>query len=288
MVSRSLRAISAEQQPTHTKATIQIALKTPIGKDIVWIVVEDTDDINVYKPFLDNATTRILTSKSSDGRKGCHYVEQIVTDILNEQSTTNIFGIRDTDYTKYDSYQYPKGVFHTDYRDIEMMMFSTSSVIDHLTEWNGDFIQKYDEVISVTRIFGYMRICNYLYNLGCNFKKKIKISHVWDNSNHVLIENWKEQIQKDFINNCNKSFSLEEYNRTINEKNLNDESENDICQGHDVVRLLQYMFVENKYNESEIMRQMTISYNLSDFKLTSLYSDIDEWSKVNNKTVFIS
>lgn len=282
----SLQDFTASIAPSYTKAVIQAGLRSLQGERYVWIVVEDIDDVNVYERFFQPNITRVLTSEDENGNRGYSYVEKIVTEILAEENNPLIFGIRDTDYTRYETptHQFPPDIFTTEHRDVEMMMLASPSVQAALKAWNPALLVKLAEGEPVVRMMGYIRLCNHIYSLGCNFKKKVKISKLWDDVNHSLISNWDSELMTLFLGNCNNnynnphvSFTVEEYNLTIVEKGLENENSLDICQGHDTIRLLQYMMIHNQYNEINIMRCMTDAYELSDFRQTKLYNNIKAW-----------
>lgn len=282
----SLQDLTEDIAPSYTKAVIQAGLRSPQGERCIWIVVEDVDDVNVYERFFQPDITHVLTSENEDGNKGCSYVEEIVTEVLAEENNPLIFGIRDTDYTRYETpaHQFPPAIFTTDHRDVEMMMLAAPSVQVALNAWHPALLVKLEEGKPVTRMMGYIRLCNHIYSLGCNFKKKVKISKLWDNTSHSLITDWESVLMTLFLNHHNNSsdnphtpLTEEKYHRTIEKERLDNEDSLDICQGHDTIRLLQYMMVQNLYNETNIMRCMTNAYEISDFQQTELCNHIRAW-----------
>ena len=262
MSPRALNEVIGQSQPEYTKATILQALHTPQGVCKVWIVVEDFDDIEV--------------SENEKGQKGCIYVEKIVTEILRTNPRALIFGIRDMDYTRYEdpSHVFPPSVFVTDYRDIEMVMFSAPSVITALTAWKPRFHQAMGHCLPVARYIGYMRICNHLRNLGCNFKKKVRPSAVWNDAEHDLYPNWPKILLRAFLNNCHVPFSLKEGKAIIRDKSLGTEDWKYICQGHDLVKLLHHDLSPNE----NIRSHMAKTYSMEDFRQTRLYAEISRWA----------
>lgn len=181
-------------------------------------------------------------------------------------------------------HQFPPAIFTTDYRDVEMMMLAAPSVRTALNAWNPSLLVKLEEGKPVTRMMGYIRLCNHIYSLGCNFKRKVKISKLWDDNLHSLVADWESKLialflfyHKDTSDNPYTPFNEEKYNMTITEERLDIENSLDICQGHDTIRLLQYMMIQNQYNEANIMRHMINAYDLSDFRQTKLYNDIRSW-----------
>ena len=214
----SLQDTTGRLQPKYTKDTIKAALRTPHGAQRTWIVVEDTDDVHVYERFFDDNKTEILTSANKEGRKGCEYLETIVKEILEEEDNPLVFGIRDADYTRYADPPHitPPSIFHTDRRDIEMMMFEDPSVRAELQAWDPMILSKIEEGKPIIRTLGYMRICNHFRSLGCNFKKKVKVISVWDQVSLSLHNNWRDILLQNFIDNC--PFSQERFDQTVQEK----------------------------------------------------------------------
>ncbi|WP_291563422.1 hypothetical protein [Bacteroides sp.] len=279
-------------QPDYTKAVIKAALCTPRGMRMVWCVVEDEYDQNVFIRFFNPDTTKILTSRDEEGKRGCENVENIVSEIGDEKPMCHIFGIRDCDYTKYDSsYHCPKNVFRTDRRDIEMMMMETEPVKKDLDSWDLNFSQKIAECENPVRYLGYLRIYNDVNNIGCRFNKRIRIQLVWNQNTHSIDKNW-ETIQRDkFIAGCAaltppRNVTETDINDFISQKQLKAESQYNICRGHDMIQLLQNAMIQtNVYNETTISNRISLSYSVADFKNTSLCKDIESWAQGENVTV---
>ena len=286
----SLESLLANPSTQYTKSVIQAGLRTPVGETVTWIVVEDSDDVDVYQPLFKEDSVRILTSAYNvDGQeqKGCSFLEKIVEEILTEEDNPSILGIRDADYTRYEVpvHVFPQNVFHTDHRDVEMMLLSSDSVQTDLEAWNPLFLSKLEEGKMVTRKLGYMRICNHLYSLGCNFKHKVKLSKLWDSRNHSVLSNWEQVLMDLFLTNCGNNENLEEpftdekFNAVVEEKGLEQESHWNVAQGHDTIRLLQYMMVKNEYCEKAIMKRITQAYSFTDFQTTNLYRNLKTWEE---------
>ncbi len=271
---KSLESTVEQLQPCYTKDVILAARNTPSASRRVWIVVEGSDDIKIYEKFFNPDRTKVLPSTTSTGRRGCACLEQIVTELLAVDATILVLGIRDRDYTQFQNppYTFPPSVFVTDYRDIEMTMLATRSVISALARWNRGFVTALRRCRPVARHMGYMRICNYLGKLGCNFKKKVKVASVWDKSNKAFVPDWEECLLQLFLGNCPKSFSQQDFN-TLKCK-LAQEHDLYICQGHDMLRLLPSVMPQN----DRIRERIVDAYSQKDFCRSQLYSDISAWA----------
>ncbi len=264
-------------QPRHTKAVIKAALKSERGAKILWCVVEAEEDQTVYEKFFDSASVRIIPSHDESGKKSSHNVESIVSELHSEEQNPKVVGIRDKDYTTFDSdYVRPNNVFLTDCRDLEMMMFAAKSVVEGLSEWNKDFPAKISESLSKSRYLGYLRIYNEANKLNCRFKDKLdKMELIWDYRSQKVCDDYKAKLFSKFRENICRRLTLEELNDFIKSLELESYPDYDICQGHDVCRLLRAMMKRQPYNiQSNLFQFMVKSYSPEDFGQTNLYRNI--------------
>ncbi len=281
---------STVEYPKYTKDSIKAAMKSPMGEEIVWCVVEAPDDIAVYGKFFDAATVKLQPS-DIDGRRGCRNVETIVAELHNEVEDIKLFGIRDADYTRYtSSYVAPANVFLTDDRDVEMMMLKSSSVSTTLTE--HDFSNKINDAVSAVRYLGYLRIFNEVEQIGCPFRNKVaKTSLMWCGRSKRLKPDYKTGQFNEFKPYCDAksghSVTSEEISAWISSHALDSEPSSNICRGHDAVKLLSCMMTGTAFIDKTILQKhITDSYSFDDFSTTRLYSDISAWAAAAGVAVF--
>lgn len=270
--------------PGYSKSVVKAGLRTPSGKGKTWVIVEDFDDVRVYEKFFIKGRTVLLTSVTESGKKGgCRYVEQIVEEITVEEPQAFIMGIRDADYTGFEDnvHVFPDNIFITDCRDLEMMMLSSSSVYSSLVNWNNAFGYSIKKSLHICRLLGYLRICSHINNMNISFKKNIKVSQIWDSGAKTLKTDWFDILLNAFLQ-LSSPFSGSDLKQFIKRKGLYNVSSYSLCQGHDVLSLIQYIMIKNEYSAVNIMTKMTTGYSLSDFKKTKLYSDIMKWSTSRN------
>lgn len=280
----SLKNLLTTEIPLYTEDVIRAALKTDMGEQLVWIVVEDNDDVNLYEQLFLDSTTRILNSadknpKTEEGvLKGCEHVEKIVSAILKDFRHAKVCGIRDTDYTRFlTSYICPEAIFHTEQRDLEMMMVAADSVKNALQNWNKNFLERIKACAETTRQLGYIRIYNDVANLGVKIERVVKSKDLWDQNRHSVKEGWYDTaIQQ--MNTKNAKASKENLQHLIEVLSLEQLPYENICQGHDFIRLLQLMMIQNHiYSYDAIMKRMTEAYSVEDFKQTALYRALEVW-----------
>ena len=169
-----------------------------------------------------------------------------------------------------------------------MMLLASNSVQGGLANWKRDITNLLPQVYEEARQIGYMRAANYVCNLGCNFKRKVKLSKVWDDSTHQLKDNWLEELTALFIQNCGNQqstyypYTLEKLEAFKSSRCLDTESDYNICRGHDVVWLLYSSLPQNNFDVKEITDKMIESYSESDFKVTHLFASLLNWAKRMN------
>lgn len=277
------------QEPLSTKSAIRQSLMSPAGLRVVWVVVEAEDDVDVYKKFLKPDSTVVKTSEDETGRKGYANLEVIVREVKQEEPRAHIMGIRDADYTRYeDGYEAPENVFLTDHRDLEMMMLASDSVNHSLREWAPSFDAAFKTCVPICRHFGYLRVYNSLNRLFVSFHENLKAVKYWDDSDHSLSANWKQESTSKFVSLAQGDCSVDTFIEFVTTLSLEDEDFLDICRGHDFIPMLSKALIRNHiYSETNILIKMIESYSLDDFKATRLYASILAWQEVEGVTALM-
>lgn len=286
-MSSSLKG--AVQQPIYTKASILQGLRSSKGRRIVWVVVEDIEDKLTYEKFAESSFSNIKTSEDESGHKGCEKVEKIVSEI-RAAGYKNVIGIRDSDYIRYQDEPYvcPDGVFLTDVRDLEMMLIESRSVTQKLSEEIETFPQVIQECLKICRLAGYARIMNHVLNLGCSFKKNVKLSKFWDFKTHSFVPDWEIAYLDLFLMSCNSGdVSIDGFKTFVKDRKLSLERDFYICQGHDVMDVFAYKMVHNMYAQDKMLPRMIESYSFEDFKSTNLYRATDAYLKGEGLSLWV-
>lgn len=284
-MSRSLNNFLTEEE--YALITIPLASNSPLGRKTVWIIVEDDYDKAIYSKFL-TKNCRIFNSQKSETltKKGCLNVENIVSELNSRIFGGLIFGIRDADYTRFDSnYTLPDNIFRTDYRDIEMMMFECEEVKAFFCSQYHNYTASYITSLSYAKEIGYFRIFNDVFHLGFNFKRKLKFDFLdrIDSYSHEQLNNDLAQL---FISDCS-NFSVNDFNDFRN--TIYENKDFEICRGHDVVRVI-ISIIKKDYPQN--LSKETINNNLKDnysqtsFYSSTLFSDIKAWCVSHNKIIW--
>jgi hypothetical protein len=268
----SLQSIVQNQK--YALQTIPLASSTPIGKEIVWIIVEDQDDKEIYSKFF-TKDCYIFNSQISNSNtsRGCKNVEDIVSAILNIDHSIHIFGIRDRDYTIFDpNYIIPSNVFYTDSRDIEMMMYECDDVQVFLRQSYSNFDSFYTTTLTYSREIGYLRIFNDVNQIDFNFKRNFKFDF-------LAIPNFTPtQLRSSLIQtiqNQSNGFIEQDYLNFI--YNICSYSDSLISRGHDVVKILITLIRNNtrrNINKKVFCIDLKDHYSSSSFFSSHLFQNI--------------
>lgn len=271
------------QADKYALQTIPLAVSSPIGQSIVWIIVEDEYDKLVYQKFF-TANNHIFTSikSTTDSSRGYKNVEEIVDQI---STTTNayIFGIRDADYTSFNPSYIPKdNVFLTDARDIEMMMFECDDVKKEFCDKYNDYTNIYKLSISISKEIGFYRAFNDVNEVGFSFKKKLKFDFLRDINNRddlkVVIDYLSELFSQNVVGYSTDDFSTFKHSNSSKQSFI-------LCQGHDVIRILATLLPQQIKKES-LENDLLTYYSSSCFSSSALFRDIESWCLKQDKIIW--
>lgn len=290
----------------HTLGHIHTKLRGMLGSRTTFVIVEGSDDLAFYNRFFDISKTASYysTKINKDGivqDGGCAELLNIVSTVLDEGLTDKIVGIVDTDYRKYlDDYLYPPNIFHTDHRDMEMTALSMLSVQQTLRSWITDYDGIMDGLKNMLRHAGVLRIMNDRFRLGCSFKKKVKISCIFDTSRHAVVEHWRAKYDSNFLKAClnkrKQSFlGLIKTLICISKAavfyvthSFSRESDYDVCQGHDTLQLLSLSLIDTAtFSPDAIWEKCFNAYTINDFKSTRLYASLHSWELTKSVRILI-
>lgn len=267
---------STINQTKDVEGQIRAALQTPQKCNKLWIITESDYDSGVYERFFNNNVV-VKPSYDEQGNGGCDRVVRIVRNIRQKNLTQRIIGIRDADYMYYlpSKFRYPDNIFHTDERDIEMMMLKAPSVINALNAWNALFPAKIAQVIPIVCYMGLIRIWHVVRDIHAN-TKKFNIACVWDLNvkPQKPVSHWKKVLRERYNQVTGEHLNNRMVNDIRNRYMLNDNQYGKICRGHDFVRLLGMAMVNTNYSSNLIQEKIAESYDISDFSQTKLFGSI--------------
>jgi hypothetical protein len=270
-------------------STIKLGVKSPVGKNRLWIIVEADDDVSLYKKLFNSQNTQVLSSRREENNNcGCTNLLIIVESILSEGITDRIIGIRDRDciFFKEPHHQLPQNIFVTDARDLEMMLLKSKNVQMEFNKQYNTFNVHFSKSLGTARKIGCLHIHNQVYDCKCDFHVATSWQKLLDARSGDLVNNWK-QILIDAFNANNTTSTILDVNQydSISD-NYQSIDDYEICQGHDVVTLLAN-YIKHNLSKKKIHFILIEHYSCEDFKKTDLYISINDWILNNHLNVSI-
>ena len=264
--------------------TIPLLVRTAKGSQMTYVIVESEYDQLIYNKFFDLQQVHIFTSSivEKNYQESCTCVEDIVYQVAQTIENVTLLGIRDTDYTAFNStYSHPANMFRTDAHDIEMMMFDCDEVKMELRK-NTGFDTYFAKSVSIARKIGFYCLVNDVRHLGFSFKKNLKYDQ--------LLECHTGDLLPGALNSFASTFFVAVSNYTVNDfetLKIAHQTTNDsvICRGHDVITLLAN-YLKNRITKKEIELALAVYYAFTTFQSTALYAGISRWGVDRNKVLF--
>ena len=272
---------NAVNQTRDVEGQIRAALQTPMKRNTLWIITESEYDRNVYERFF-NENVAVRPSYDENRQGGCQHVVRVVNNILQSGETQRIIGIRDADYMYYvpGRFSYPGNIFHTDERDIEMMMLKAPTVLSALNAWHVSFTAKIAQVIPIACYMGLIRIWHVARNKTASLKK-FHIACTWDlnSSPQKPVNHWKKVLRDRYNRLTGEHLNDRMVNYIRNCYRLNNHEYGRICRGHDFVQLLGMAMVNANYSSKYIQEKIAESYDVADFSRTTLADNIRTFAR---------
>ena len=169
----------------------------------------------------------------------------------------------------------------TDARDIEMLMFQCPLVLGELRKLTN-FDLNFQIAQDIARQIGIIRIANDKNHLGFSFKTYLKFDLLLDARTAGIIPGSIQNLEIKFLSHVsgftdsdltNLKSSITPYNHSI------------ICRGHDVITLLATKY-KNIISKKELELTLAVYYDITTFRSTSLYQQLQNWAEAHHKMLF--
>jgi len=263
----------------------------PSMREKVFVLLEGNTDVKFFRNIFNITTTNI---NRINGK------EKIIKalQILQNEGFIKIIGIKDADFDHLENIIYDDiNIFLTDYADIEIHMIESSAFQSLINEFSSE--NCYEEFLSVLKekiynkalLIGYLRWFNERYFKdkncyilrfeGLNFNSFIEVSNCDFSIN-------EENLLLEIISHSNCQLTKEELEEQISHLKFISNNHLQICNGHDIAKILAYLFNHRNNSEKTNIKQdrieeaLRLSYNISNFQQTNLYKDLSIWEKQHN------
>ena len=270
---------------------LKMSKNHPLTKNRVFILLEGKTDIKLFRNIFNHQTTYI---QEINGKE--KIIEALK--ILQSEGFVKIFGIKDADFDHLENTIYKNiNLFLTDYSDMEIQMVESYAFESLINEYSHkdcyeDFLENLkNKLYNEALIIGYLRWFNeknfkengnYLLRFkGVNFNNFIEVSkcNISININKFFIE---------IIQYSNSNLNSDDLKCIINNLKSISDDYLQICNGHDITKLLAYLFNHQGNSDKTNIKQerveeaLRLSYNFNDFKETDLYFNLNNWQQNYN------
>lgn len=256
------------------------------------VIVEGDSDARFYHKHFVN-TCRVIPANSKN-----NVIQAMM--VLGNRNAAGILGIIDCDYMFLEN-QLPNhpNIVYTDYHDLEVLLLVSPSLENLLRELApGEKLHMIDDLAKRIResLFalgteiGYLRWISYRENLRLNFKS-LPYSHIVD----VKRKNVDMKGLIRIVNN-GTSVNISDVENRISALRHQDADYKHICQGHDLVFLLEFVVpvvledifgssfsnsIRPKCKSYIFDDSLRLGYEKSFFVSSKLYLDIKSWETRN-------
>ena len=267
-MNNSLRGSLSE---SDTIDQIKLSLKSNLGKNKVYILVEGINDVKLYPKFFNEMNVSVECSNNK---------YQLLAALDELKKTSNqVIGICDADFDHLqNTAPLISNLFYTDYHDIEMTMLSINGVLsDALTEFE---LQKYaptilQKALDKAKVIGYIRWINQIEILKLNFDglRIGRFIKTQDDNTLLNVDDYLYALNKRSSNKKRPLNSTDISQFTQSHKNADLFN---LCNGHDVTALIALIIGKDTSHE-KFCSVLRASFNTQYFNKSKLYIDIYNW-----------
>ncbi len=266
-----------------------------------YLLVEGVKDIRLYKKFVREE----LRVKATFGK----YNLRAAYDILVKESFGRVFGIRDADFLripnnpKFDP-NYVNAIFVTDNHDSEVMMIDSKALTDFLLVVSDtEKIKKFEAFVgfairellyALGYAIGCLKLANKRYGLGLVFKPERPDGNVIKYKKFICDKKFTYSSNDDLVDAAidysrNRKTNLAARSEILNYLGVvmaEGHNVREIVGGHDLAEILYLIVTKGLGSNSSLLRNsdsvensLILSYDITQFCRTQLYSQIDSYQK---------
>lgn len=264
---------------------IRLSLRSPSGRDKIWILVEGIDDEKVYSKVFRKDKVKIKEVPGS-----CTMIDTVVPELREE--TRQVIGIKDADFIRLNAgSDLHHSIFITDQHDLEMMMMKSDRVLHNIsTEYptSDNILVIRDEILSQASFIGYIRWYNDTNQLQIRFEG-IGFGNYYDgDSNFDKVKCVTDLNSRS--SNIIRVFTNDDIATFIEGKSGIDLFQ--LCNGHDTsalfaLHLTKRTDLSQSISYKDFQKCLRLSYQKEDFEQTNLYNSIKCWAETEHFDILV-
>lgn len=283
-------AVNMSDYITPDRCMSEMFMLREANPNAVFLYVEGRDDIKLISRLV---KPEVYVGFCKGKAKVCELMEKV------EQSRLkNVVAIVDKDYDELlNSESYIDGLYYTDGTDMESTILKVEKTVEKILLEYADSA-KVDDYNSnhipmlVARVYeicsqvGKLRLTNQKYDMGLKFKE-VAITDYIDRDLNFDFAMFSDAI----ITNSEKEDNADSIKGRINYEQEQRYDFWEICRGHDLVKVFQYVFSgginclcygRESFSEKELGRFLRGAYEEKWFTTTNMYRSLNTWQKRKN------
>ncbi len=235
----------------------------------VFCLVEGELDKHIYEKRLNNREIEVKIAADDKLNHNRSSVKYLVEDLRELYPKGRFIGIRDKDYMTLLGQQCPNGIFLTDNRDLEMMILASPS----FQASDTNIVSYMSVALHYCVLFAHIRVYAESRNLRNKVNDKMNIASVYDQQAKAFVPDAKATLHGLYVSKVDASACTATIDAFVASENLLNYTPYDICRGHDVIGLLEFVY-GNAYSKSAMEENMKTYYAAEDFYATKLFAEI--------------
>lgn len=256
--------------------------------DGTFLLVEGVTDERLFEKFVDKEHVQIIEAHSKDN------VRHAVKDMKSSRKDEKVIGIIDADLDRLLGRKVKPPLFHTDCRDMEMMVIRSNALDDVLDEYcEREPLMKFTEsvgpvreaLLSASYPIGLLMFISQTEGLNLSFKDLEFERFI---NSRTLSLNVDSMVDAVIFNSKNCRMGKKALVSRLSREAENLDDEWDAARGHDTVDILLLALKRNfgsfnsrNLNEGELGGALRLAFSDACFRSTELYADTDEWARTN-------
>ncbi len=253
--------------------------------DGTFLVVEGVTDERLFEKFVDKDMVRIVEAHSKDN------VRNSVREMASARKDKQTIGIIDPDLDRLRGKNASRPLFHTDCRDMEMMLIRSNALEDVLDEYcEREAVMKFTDtfgpvreaLISASYPIGLLMYISQKEGLNLSFKDLDFESFV---NTRSLSLDANRMVEEVIFNSKNSRMSRKALASRLNREAEDLEDKWEAARGHDTVDILVLALRKNfgSYNsrhitEGELGGALRLAFSDQCFMKTDLYRETSDWA----------
>lgn len=269
MKQQSVKSAALQLEPV--KKYVEACWNSP-KRHHVFCLVEGEFDKHIYGDRLNDREIEVKIAADDNLHHNRSSVQYLVEDLRKAHPKGRFIGIRDKDYMALLGQQCPDGIFVTDNRDLEMMVLSSPS----FQVSDPNLVPYLATLLQYCVPFAHLRVYAETRNLRNRLNDKMNIAVVYNQQTKAFVPDVKVTLQSLYLSKVDVGSSAIDIDAFVVANQLHKQSPYDICRGHDVIGLMEFVHGVN-YSKSAMENKMNKYYDKVDFYKTQLFVAVHQY-----------